>query len=144
MSRRTRLGLQADGSIGLRVSASGFDALTASDDGHAITFDSRWTDIAKIGAIGVAGESVIANVSGTNIYGVRCFYPNFGYKPFVEVRRLDSGNIIHDDWWSGTFPGGSYGLIEATQCTLQSTGNPGGPLGLQAIFIVYQIPVPTQ
>jgi hypothetical protein len=143
MSRRVRLGPQADGSIGLRVSASGFDALTASDDGHAITFDSRWTDIAKIGAIGLAGEVVINNVSGTDIYAVRCFYPNFGYKPFIEARRFESPNLIHDDWWNSSFPGGSYTLIEASQATV-GTSNPGGALGLLALFIVYQIPVPTQ
>jgi len=41
-NRRARLGTFPDGKVRLRVSAAGFDAVTATDDGHAITFDSDW------------------------------------------------------------------------------------------------------
>lgn len=79
MSRRVVIGMQNDGSIGLRCSAPGFDALTAADDGHAITFDSRWTDIANLVAVGIANDNnVINNISGTNIFGIRAFYPDLG------------------------------------------------------------------
>jgi hypothetical protein len=137
MSRRTHLS-----SAGLRVSASGFDAATATDDGHAITFDSNWTNIAKISAVGVAGESVVATNGPTNIFGLRAFYPNPGFKPFIEMRRL-IGNVVFDDFWDSTFPSGGYVVVEATQATLTFGQQPTN-LGLQALFVVYQIPVPSQ
>jgi hypothetical protein len=137
MSRRTRLS-----STGLRVSSAGFDAVTASDDGHAITFDSNWTDIAKISAVGVANEVVVATNTGTNIFGLRAFYPNLGYKPFIEMRRL-AGNVVFDDFWDSTFPSGGYAIVEATQATVAFGQSPSN-LGLQALFVVYQIPVPSQ
>ena len=144
MSRRVVLGQQSDGSYGLRCSAPGFDALTAADDGQAITFDSRWTDIAKISAVGIASEVVVGNVSGTDIFGVRAFYPNLGYKPFIEIRQL-SGATVSDDFWTGMAnPGtGAYATVEATQASVTVVGGPTNQ-GLQALFVVYQIPVPSQ
>jgi hypothetical protein len=139
MSRRTRLS-----STGLRVSAAGFDAETASDDGHAITFDSNWTDIAKISAVGIAGEVVVNNISGTDIFGVRCFYPNLGYKPFIEIRQLQ-GATVSDDFWTGVANAGTgaYAKVEATQASVTVVGGPANQ-GFQALFVVYQIPVPSQ
>jgi hypothetical protein len=139
MSRRTHLS-----STGLRVSSSGFDAETAADDGHAITFDSNWTDIAKISAVGVAGEVVVNNISGTDIFGVRCFYPNLGYKPFIEIRQLQGATVSDDLWTPLSNPGsGGYATVETTQATVTVVGGPTNQ-GLQALFVVYQIPVPSQ
>jgi hypothetical protein len=137
MSRRSRLS-----SNGLRVSASGFDAATATDDGLAITFDSNWTDIAKISAVGVASEVVVNVITGTNIFGLRAFYPNLGFKPFIEMRRL-AGTVVFDDFWDSTFPSGGYAIVEATQATVTFGQGPSN-LGLQALFVAYQIPVPSQ
>jgi hypothetical protein len=50
-NRRVRLGTFPDSKVRLRVSSAGFDAVEAIDDGHAITFDSDFTDIAKITAV---------------------------------------------------------------------------------------------
>jgi hypothetical protein len=139
-NRRTRLGTFPDGKVRLRVSAAGFDAVTATDDGHAITFDSDFIDIAKITAVGVASQ-VPVNLSGITSFVIVATYPNLGFKPFVEVRQL-SGSIVFDDWFNSNFPSGSYTLVEASQATVSASGTQSNA-GLQALFIVYRIPVPS-
>jgi hypothetical protein len=139
-NRRVRLGTFPDGKVRLRVSAAGFDAVTATDDGHAITFDSDFIDIAKITAVGVANQVPINN-SGITTFTIIATYPNLGFKPFVEVRQL-SGSIVFDDWFNSNFPSGSYTLIEASQATVSASGTQSNA-GLQALFIVYRIPVPS-
>jgi hypothetical protein len=136
MSRRTRLS-----STGLRVSAAGFDAATATDDGHAITFDSNWTDIAKISAVGIATEQNVTIPGGTTpFWRAYATYPNLGYKPFVEMRRL-VGSVVFDDFFDASLPSGSYSIIDVNQCF-----GPGfaSPQGAAMLFVVYQIPVPSQ
>ena len=140
-NRRVRLGTFPSGKVGLRVSASSFDAVTATDDGHAITFDSDWTDIAKITAVGVATETVVGNTSGVNLFGIRATYPDLGFKPFIEVRQL-SGSVVFDDFWNSTFPSGGYAQVESFQTTVLAGGGLTNS-GLQALFIVYRIPVPS-
>jgi hypothetical protein len=139
-NRRVRLGTFPSGKVGLRVSAAGFDAVSATDDGHAITFDSDWIDIAKITAVGVASQVPINN-SGITTFTIIATYPNLGFKPFVEVRQL-SGSIVFDDWFNSNFPSGSYTLVEASQATVSASGTQSNA-GLQALFIVYRIPVPS-
>jgi hypothetical protein len=139
-NRRVRLGTFPDGKVRLRVSAAGFDAVTATDDGHAITFDSDFIDIAKITAVGVASQ-VPVNLSGITSFVIVATYPNLGFKPFVEVRQL-SGSIVFDDWFNSNFPSGSYTLVEASQATVSASGTQSNA-GLQALFIVYRIPVPS-
>ena len=139
-NRRTRLGTFPDGKVRLRVSAAAFDAVTATDDGHAITFDSDWTDIAKITAVGVASQVPI-NLSGITSFVIVATYPNLGFKPFIEVRQL-SGSIVFDDFFNSNFPSGSYTLVEASQATVSVSGTQSNA-GLQALFIVYRIPVPS-
>ena len=139
-NRRVRLGTFPSGKVGLRVSAAGFDAVTATDDGHAITFDSDFIDIAKITAVGVASQVPINN-SGITTFTIIATYPNLGFKPFVEVRQL-SGSIVFDDWFNSNFPSGSYTLVEASQATVSASGTQSNA-GLQALFIVYRIPVPS-
>ena len=139
-NRRVRLGTFPSGKVGLRVSAAGFDAVSATDDGHAITFDSDFIDIAMITAVGVASQ-VPVNLSGITSFVIVATYPNLGFKPFVEVRQL-SGSIVFDDWFNSNFPSGSYTLIEASQATVSASGTQSNA-GLQALFIVYRIPVPS-
>ena len=139
-NRRARLGTFPNGKVGLRVSAAGFDAVSATDDGHAITFDSDFIDIAKITAVGVASQVPINN-SGITTFTIIATYPNLGFKPFVEVRQL-SGSIVFDDWFNSNFPSGSYALVEASQATVSASGTQSNA-GLQALFIVYRIPVPS-
>jgi len=139
-NRRVRLGTFPDGKVRLRVSAAGFDAVSATDDGHAITFDSDFIDIAKITAVGVASQVPINN-SGITTFTIIATYPNLGFKPFVEVRQL-SGSTVFDDFFNSNFPSGSYTLIEASQATVSVSGTQSNA-GLQALFIVYRIPVPS-
>ena len=139
-NRRARLGTFPNGKVGLRVSALSFDAVTATDDGHAITFDSDFIDIAKITAVGVASQ-VPVNLSGITSFVIVATYPNLGFKPFVEVRQL-SGSTVFDDFFNSNFPSGSYTLIEASQATVSVSGTQSNA-GLQALFIVYRIPVPS-
>lgn len=113
-----------------------------TDDALDRSRDRSGFDIAKISAVGIASEVVINNVSGTNIFGVRAFYPNLGYKPFVEVRKL-SGTTVFDDFWDSTNVAGGYIIVEATQATVIAGSSPTNA-GLQALFVVYQIPVPSQ
>ena len=139
-NRRARLGTFPDGKVRLRVSAAGFDAVTATDDGHAITFDSDFIDIARITAVGIASQVPI-NLSGITSFVIVATYPNLGFKPFIEVRQL-SGSIVFDDWFNSNFPSGSYTLVEASQATVSVSGTQSNA-GLQALFIVYRIPVPS-
>ena len=138
-NRRVRLGTFPS-KVGLRVSAAGFDAVSATDDGHAITFDSDFIDIAKITAVGVASQ-VPVNLSGITSFVIVATYPNLGFKPFIEVRQL-SGSIVFDDWFNSNFPSGSYTLVEASQATVSASGTQSNA-GLQALFIVYRIQVPS-
>ena len=139
-NRRVRLGTFPSGKVGLRVSAAGFDAVSATDDGHAITFDSDFVDIAKITAVGIASQ-VPVNLSGITSFVIVATYPNLGFKPFIEVRQL-SGSIVFDDFFNSNFPSGSYTLVEASQATVSVSGTQSNA-GLQALFIVYRIPVPS-
>lgn len=140
MSRMV-LGTQATGALGLRTSASGFDAFTAADDGVSITFDSSWTNIAKLNSIGIASTIGQAN-SGLTLFSVVGSYPNLGYKPFIEVRRL-VGSVVFDDFWDAANKAGSYTLIGAGGFS-NSAGQGLTNNGYQALFAAYQIPVPTQ
>ena len=140
-NRRARLGTFPNGKVGLRVSALSFDAVDATDDGHAITFDSDWTDIAKITAVGIANEVVTGVTSGINLFAVRATYPDLGFRPFVELRQL-SGSVVFDDFWNSSFPSGGYAQVESFQTTVLAGGGSTNS-GLQALFIVYRIPVPS-
>lgn len=138
MARRVVLGQQADGSFGLRVSSAGHDALTAIDDGTSITFDSRWTDIAKLYIVGLvswAANSVV--LPSITVSGFSTSYPSLGYVPFAEVRRL-SGNVVFDDFFNSTFQFGSGTNVEATRLYI-----PESSTSDKLLFVVYQIPVPS-
>lgn len=137
MSRRLVLGAQSDGSMALRVSAPSYDALTATDDGHAINFDSRWTDIAKIWSVAYANATLFS--SSPTEYSCQFIWTSLGYIPFVEVRRVTGGNVVNDDFYSSGFPYGyeSQILINGLNYGLETS-----PTGLAALCVVYAIPVP--
>jgi hypothetical protein len=142
---RTFVGDIGAGEMILRCSASSFDAVLASDDGHKITFDSRWTNISRPTAIGIAGESFVTIPGGTiNIWRIFFTYPDFGFKPFAEVRRL-AGNVLYDDYWDSSFVSGSYNIIGtgATYGGSSPINNGQTPSGSQVLYIVYPIPVPS-
>ena len=142
---RVILGTLPDGSLGLRTSAVGADAATAPDDGFSTTFDSRWIDVTKISALGISSFAFIAvpenDQSPTfQSWRLRASYPNLGFKPFIETRRLDSGVVIYDDFLDGNAPGGSYTLIYPGNAY---TGGYSTNQGFQMLFVIYPIPVPS-
>ena len=129
MARRVVLGQQSDGSYGLRVSAPSFDALAATDDGDAVTFDSRWTDIMKLYVVGL--------VAGSG--GWAASWPSLGYIPFVEIRQL-LGDVVYDDYFSGQ-PSNPFGI--PSQVSASGFSAPGANVSLTLLYIVYQVPAPS-
>lgn len=138
MSRRVVLGQQNDGTYGLRVSSAGFDALTATDDGHSITFDSRWTDIAKLYIVGiVAWRASSVVLPSLTVDGFSVGYSSPGYVPFAEVRRLSS-NVVFDDYFNSTEQFGVGISVEATRLYV-----PESSTSDKLLYVLYQIPVPS-
>lgn len=135
--RRVVLGKYNDGvTFGLRVSHAGVDALTGDSSGEGFAFDSNWSDIAKLHVVGVASE-VFNGVS----YTIDATIPSLGYKPFAEIRRLES-NVVRDDYWTSTAPSGGYGFFSSNTAIRCGFGSPS-PTGHQALYVVYAIPVPS-
>lgn len=94
MSRRVVLGKQANGTMGLRCSLAGIDALTGDSSTGGFSFDSSWTDIVRPVLTGVGTVPGTQDPSGlgtplTVTHGL-------GYVPFMECRRR-SGTTIFDD-----------------------------------------------
>jgi len=125
--RSAVLGRWPDGTLRLRTSLIGFDALNGPDEG--MSFDSEWDDVLKVHAIGIAtlGDSTVG-------YRDDVYFPDLGYSPFVEIRKL-SGNIVYDDYVSDT----QYG-IGASIFSDRFTA--GLPLGGSVIYVVFKIQVP--
>lgn len=145
MSRRLVLGQQNDGTIGLRVSAPGVDAFVGDGQGGNFTFNSAWTDIAKIHAVGLCDWAIpvtFINPEGTttSLYGFVGLWPNLGYKPFVEVRQRN-GTVVYDDYMGSVNTSGAFCEILTDRVQLR-TGS-SSP-GFQLLYIVYAIPVPSQ
>ena len=139
--RRTVFGDLGDGNLGMRCSSRGNDALTASDDGTSITFDSRWTDIVKATVMGIAGEQTVV-IGGSTVWRCQVSIPNLGYIPFIEMRKLE-GNVCRDDYFSTTYPSGAYPTIISTNPTLLFYGDgSASPLGTQALYAVYPFASP--
>lgn len=137
MSRRVVLGLQNDGTYGLRVSAPGIDAFTGDGQPGNFTFNSAWTDIAKIHMVGI-GNTSAPDQFGRYLMSVS--WPDLGYKPFLEVRRI-AGNVVYDDAWVGNFPSGGYfGPSNAQRNGFIANSASGA----QALYIIYAIPVASQ
>lgn len=141
---RVVLGAQLGGSLGLRTSAFGADALTGTDDGHSITFDSSWTDLTKLNAIGIASEANVTIPGGTtSFWRPYATFPNLGYKPFAELRKLESGTLIRDDYYNASLDTGSYCIVEASEFFGPITGTGASSSGSQMLFAIYQIAVPS-
>jgi hypothetical protein len=132
-SRRVILGKYNDGvSYGMRVSLSGFDALTEDGSSGVISFDSNWDDLAYVHQIGIV-SGPLPSVSIAN--------PG-GYVPFVEVRQIQ-GSLISDDSTGLPATAGGYGMAAYYSSTDPAALVLGLPLTapMQAIYLVYKIPV---
>jgi hypothetical protein len=142
-TRRVVLGQQNDGTYGFRVSAPGIDAFAGDGQGGDFTFNSAWTDIAKIHAVGIAtyGTSTVGG-----FWTLEAAWPDLGYKPFIEARRL-IGSVVYDDWYIG--PGGdSAGVGNVISSTgfkgqILPSGTYSRPVNFFVVYIAYKIPVPT-
>ncbi|MFC0243683.1 hypothetical protein [Rhodopseudomonas telluris] len=113
------------GAMRLRTSLPNFDAMTGPDAG--MSFDSEWSDILKIHQIGIA-------TSAQYYTPVAVAFPELGYSPFIEVRRL-AGNVVYDDYVSDT----QYGLGAAIFSNRfeMSTYDP-----ITVLYAIYRVPVP--
>jgi hypothetical protein len=134
-TRRVVIGQQNDGTYGLRVSAAGVDAFVGDGQGRDFTFNSDWSDIAKIHLVGIGGYSL--NPIGLPTINVT--WPDLGYKPFFEIRKL-VGNVVSDDTWVGSFP---YGAHAAFGLANNSFNTGSAVVGQTALYIIYAIPVPS-
>lgn len=134
MVRRVCIGALPDGSYGMWVSAPGVDVMTITDplDSNQLTFNSNWTDIAKVHQSGVASSN------SSNPF---LAWPDLGYKPFVEIRLVEGGRIFDD-----TFTGGEIGIAPTIfQNGLRplSRAYPGMATDFVFVYVAYKIPVPT-
>ena len=122
--------------VGLRCSLTGFDVVTGTSD--QMSFDTSWTDISKLLAVGIANwVSDIGTLPGTTIPGYLVSWPNLGYIPLAEVRKL-SGNVVYDDFYDASNPTGLYARVTAGGFT-----RPQAATSDQLLYIAYQIPVPS-
>ena len=133
--RRAILGKQNDGTMGLRVSAHGTDAFIGDGQGGDFTFNSAWTDITKLHQIGIGTTSLV-----DGFYAIRVPFPSLGYKPLVEVRKLEA-NLVRDDYWDSSLTSGVFALVDTT--SLSFGGTSVTPSALTALYAVYKIPVPS-
>jgi hypothetical protein len=134
-TRRDVLGALPGGTFGLRCSLPGVDVITGdSNDPNQFSFNSDWTDIAKLHQVGVAV------IPAPPPFNVSVPFPDLGYRPFVEVRRV-SGNIVFDDWLRN----GRYGIgaqIETSQIIMPALFSPAE--AYVVLYMVFAVPVPTQ
>lgn len=131
-SRRIIIGKYADGvTYGLKAALPGFDALAEADNSPNLSFNSTWTDIVPILQSGIA-----TSVSGRATVAMT----DPGYVPYVECRRFESGNTIHDDYLHGA----------VNQVGVAGYYNQRSPLtfitqylspGEQMIYVAFAVPV---
>lgn len=135
MVERVRIGHLPDGTEGVWTSPAGVNVSTVSNplDGNQLTFNSNWTDIAKVHQSGVADS----NASNPKVY-----WPDLGYKPFIEVRVVE-GSLVFDDSFAGIDIGSAS---ESQSDGLRPTSGrsyPGMRTDFRYIYVAYKIPVPS-
>ncbi len=145
MSRRARLGKQIDGSFGVRVAVAGADAASVDPDSAYLTFNSDWTDTVELHQIGVVSYAASGvkgyNGSGSVNFnrGYGALYTSLGYRPFVEIRRFTTSNVVYDDYWNSTQTAGAV-------CTIfRDCFRADSPSSTDKVFyVVYKLPAPQQ
>lgn len=135
MARRVAIGHLPDGSEGMWVSAPGVDVMTVSDpnDSNQLTFNSNWTDIAKVHQSGVA----TSNASNPFLA-----WPDLGYKPFLEIRGVVGGRVFDDLFTSNEI--GIAPLVFSNGLRPLSRSYPGMATDFTYVYVAYKIPVPSQ
>lgn len=150
MAPRARLGKQSDGTFGLRCSLPGVNVSTADPNGYGFSFDSDWTNIAKIALTGTA------NIAGGTlpVAGTPTIVPHgAGYAPFFEARILN-GSTINDDTvaLSSVFTSNKFSgvpaVVDASNITFnqQASGFASGGfqpfVAYSVLYVVYLIQIP--
>ncbi len=145
MSRRVRLGKQINGSFGVRVAQAGADAANVDGDSAYLTFNSDWTDLVElhqIGTVSYAASGVKRYDAGGAVqflHGYGALYTSLGYRPFVEIRRYTTSNVIFDDYWEPAQTAGAVGEI------FRDCFRAASPSSTDKIFyVVYKLPAPQQ
>ncbi len=135
MVRRVCIGRLPDGNYGMWCSAPGVDVMTVADplDGNLLTFNSNWTDIAKVHQTGVASEYPGAP---------QVSWPDLGYIPFLEVRVI-SGGRVYDDSFSGLDIGPASRAFSNGMRAIGARAYPGMLDTFDYIYVAYKIPVPS-
>lgn len=131
MARRVCLGKLPDGNYGLWISAPSVDVMTADPlNGNQLTFNSNWTDMVQVHAIGTGHATSITKVA----------WPTLPYIPFLEIRGTDgasSGRVYDDTFLSNKVGMGAASFVDGFF--------PTNSLGVtfDYIYIAYKIPVPS-
>ncbi len=134
MARRVCIGHLPDGNYGMWVSAPGVDVMTVADplDGNQLTFNSNWTDIAKV------HQSGVADSDPSNPF---LAWPDLGYKPFMEVRLVTGGRVYDDSFSSIDI--GSASIAFTNGLRPYSRFYSGATDTFRYIYVAYKIPVPS-
>ncbi|ACF01843.1 hypothetical protein Rpal_3341 [Rhodopseudomonas palustris TIE-1] len=125
-TRRAVAGRLLDGR-GIKTSLINFDALYASEG--QLSFDSRWTDLLKVHQLGIASMPDIGQGYQADVY-----FPDLGYSPFIEIRKL-VGNVVYDDYMNGS----QFGF-GATIYSNRFRGGATPPTNI--VYAIYRVPVP--
>lgn len=144
MARRAVLGKQNDGNFGVRVSQAGADAFAVDGDSGYLTFNSDWTDTVDLHQIGVLSYSATVggyDAAGTpnSAPGFGASYTNLGYRPFVELRRYTTSNVVYDDYWESTQEAGANAAIWRDKFRAPSASTTD-----KVFYVVYKLQCPQQ
>lgn len=112
MSRRVVLGRYLNGTMGLKVSRPGFDALTDDDsDPNKFSFNSQWSNIVPVHQVGIVGPYpyTVETTGSVEPPWVDVGH-NLAFIPYIEARAFypqnsftSAGDVVYDDYrtlWS--------------------------------------------
>lgn len=147
-TRRTYIG-RLNGNFVLRATLPGYDAvLDDANDSNKFAFNSAWTDMVKLLAIGIVTVTpIVVPPDGIVTYDdahQRIPFPAPGYIPFCEVKYV-VGNILYDDYnpSKDTSTVQLYGAdIPIKSSYIDLLRNIGS--NVTYLYAVYPIPVPSQ
>lgn len=132
----------------MRVAVAGADATSVDPDSAYLTFNSDWTDIVELHQIGVLSYASsglkrydAAGTPSTTNAGFGVLYTSLGYRPFVEMRRFTTSNVVYDDYWESAQEAGANAAIYR-DCFHAPT--PGGSTTDKLFYVVYKLSCPQQ
>lgn len=147
-TKRLVLGQQNDGTYGLRATLPGYDAFVGDGSGAEFTFNSDWTDIAKIHQVGVMAYAGSITYEATTLSGTltnngyKATFSDPGYFPFVELRKI-VGNVVYDDNCTPTqLAGFQNAAIRQTYVYFISAGHADWNNAWNLLYTVYKVQIP--